>query len=227
MSIPNEDRKPTDNMELLKQQAAGCGPGCGCHATGASGKTRWMVGAIVLAAAGVMVVQAMIKSDGASSQTSAPAFATLAASQTPAGESGPATKSGAAASAVETSVGTSLGAISELNTVAAKTDAVFIFLPGKEGTSGNPPSIAMKGAVRTIESKAGLKCGLFTLKAGSRDYDQIVAQMAVPGVLALVKGRGMSAVSGDITESKLLQGFVAASSAGGCGPSAGAGCCPK
>ena len=78
-----------------------------------------------------------------------------------------------------------------------------------------------------IESKAGLKCGLFTLKAGSRDYDQIAAQMSVPGVLAMVKGRGMSAVSGDITEAKLVQGFVAASSAGGCGPSAGAGCCPK
>ena len=226
MSTPNEDRKPTDNMELLKQQAAGCGPGCGCHATGASGKTRWVVGAIVLAAAGVMVVQAMIKSDGAATQTTAPAFATLAASQTPAGESGPATKSGAAASAAETSVGTSLGAISELNAVAATADAVFIFLPGKEGTSGNPPSIAMKGAVRTIEAK-GLKCGLFTLKAGSRDYDQIAAQMSVPGVLAMVKGRGMSAVSGEITETKLVQGFVAASSAGGCGPSAGAGCCPK
>jgi len=77
------------------------------------------------------------------------------------------------------------------------------------------------------ESKAGLKCGLFTLKAGTRDYDQLAAQMAVPGVIALVKGKGMRGMSGDITEAKLVQGFVAASSAGGCGPSAGAGCCPK
>ena len=51
--------------------------------------------------------------------------------------------------------------------------------------------------------------------------------MAVPGVLAMVKGRGMSAVSGEVTEAKLLQGYVAAGSAGGCGPGAGAGCCPK
>jgi hypothetical protein len=85
----------------------------------------------------------------------------------------------------------------------------------------------MNGAVRTIESKAGKKCGLFTLKSGSPDYDQIAAQMSVPGVLAIVKGCGMSPISGDITEAKLVQGFVAASSAGGCGPSAGAGCCPK
>jgi len=225
MKTPNEDGKPTDNIESLKQQGAGCGPGCGCNATTTPGKSRWVIGTIVLAAAGVMVVQAMIKSNGASTQTSAPAFASLAASQTPASESGSATNSGAAVPAAETSVGTSIGALAELNTVALNTDAVFIFLPGKEGASGNPPSTTMKGAVRVIESK-GLKCGLFTLKAGSRDHDQIAKQMSVPGVLALVKGRGMSAVSGEITEAKLVQGFVAASSAAGCGPSAGAGCCP-
>jgi MYXO-CTERM domain-containing protein len=213
-------------MELLKQQASACGPGCGCHVGGAPGKTRWVIGAIVLVAAGVMVVRAMVKTDGASTQASATAFADPVASQTAAGTGGPATDSAAAAPATETSVGTTIGAFSELNTVAAKTDAIFVFLPGKEGTPGNPPSTPMKGAARLIESK-GLKCGLFTLKAGSRDYDQIAKQMSVPGVVAMVKGRGMSAVSGEITESKLVQGYVAASSAGGCGPSAGAGCCPK
>jgi len=226
MNSPNEDRKPADNMELLKQQAAGCGPGCGCNTTRTPGKTRWVIGAIVLVAAGVLVVRAMTKSDGAPSQTSAPAFADPIASQTAAGTGGPATDSAAAAPATETSVGTSIEAFAELNTLAAKTDAVFIFVPGKAGTSGSPPSTPMKAAVRIIESK-GQKCGLFTLKAGSRDYDKIAAQMSVPGVLAMAKGRGMSAVSGEITEAKLVQGFVAASSAGGCGPSAKAGCCPK
>jgi MYXO-CTERM domain-containing protein len=227
MKTPNEDGKPTDNMELLKQQAAGCGPGCGCNVTGTPGKTRWVIGAIVLIAAGALAVHAMIKSGGASLQKPTPTFATLAAAPTPAGESGTATNSGATAPAMETNVLTDIGALSELNTLAAKLDAVFVFLPGKEGASGNLPSTAMNGTVRMVESKAGLKCGLFTLKAGSRDYDQIAKQMSVPGVLAMVKGRGMSAVSGEITEAKLVQGFVAASSAGGCGPSAGAGCCPK
>jgi len=213
-------------MESLKQQAAGCGPGCGCNAPGTPGKTRWVIGAIVLVAAGALVVRAMIKSDGAATQTTAPAFAALAASPTPAGENGIATNSVATAPATETSVGTSIGALAELNTVAAKTDAVFVYLPGKEGTPGNPPSTPMNGAVRMIEAQ-GKKCALFTLKAGTQDYNQIAAQMSVPGVLAMVKGRGMSAVSGEVTESKLVQGFLAASSAGGCGPSAGAGCCPK
>jgi len=226
MKTPNEDGKPTDNMESLKHQAAGCGPGCGCNAPGTPGKTRWVIGAIVLVAAGALVVRAMIKSDGAATQTTAPAFAALAASPTPAGENGIATNSVATAPATETSVGTSIGALAELNTVAAKTDAVFVYLPGKEGTPGNPPSTPMNGAVRMIEAQ-GKKCALFTLKAGTQDYNQIAAQMSVPGVLAMVKGRGMSAVSGEVTESKLVQGFLAASSAGGCGPSAGAGCCPK
>lgn len=225
MNTPNENGKPSDNMELLKQQAAACGPGCGCHATGTPGGTRWVIGAIVLVAAGAMVVRAMIKSNGAPT-AAAPAFAALVASPVPVGESGTNTNTGSAALAAETSVGTSIGTLAELNTVAAKFDAVFVFLPGKEGTTSVPPSAPMKSAVGSIESK-GLKCGLFTLNAGSRDYDRVAAQMAVPGVLAMVKGRGMSPISGDITESKLVQGFVAASSAGGCGPSAGAGCCPK
>jgi MYXO-CTERM domain-containing protein len=217
MNTPNENGKPTDNMELLKQQAAGCGPGCGCNATGTPGKTRWVIGVIVLVAAGVLVARDIIKSDGASNQIPTPGYAALATTPTPAGVPAP---------VVEMSVGTTIGAFSELNEVAIKTDAVFIFLPGKDGVSGNSPSTAMKGAARTIEAQ-GKKIGLFTLKAGSSDYNQIATQMSLPGVLAVVNGRGMSGISGDITETKLVQGYLAASSAGGCGSSAGAGCCPK
>jgi len=39
----------------------------------------------------------------------------------------------------------------------------------------------------------------------------------------MVKGRGMSAVSGEINETKLVQAFVTASRPSGCGP---AGCGP-
>jgi hypothetical protein len=211
MNLPNEDGKPTDNTESLKQPATTCGPGCGCNVTKAPGKTRWVIGAIVLVAAGIMVVRAMIKSGEASSQISAPAFAAFAASQTP----GPVTNSSTAGPTTEKSVET-IGALSELNTMATNLDAVFVFLPGKEGTSANPPSTPMNGAAHAIESNAGKKCGLFTLKAGSPDYDRIATQISLPGVLAMVKGRGASAISGDITETKLVQRYVAASSAGKC-----------
>jgi MYXO-CTERM domain-containing protein len=224
MSTPNEDGKQPENMELPKQQASACcGPGCGCETAAKPGKARWVVGVLVLAAAGVMVVRGMVKSDKGATQASPAGFANPAATQSAA--AGADTSSDAAA-AGETSVGTTIGAFAELNTVTIKTDAVFIYLPGKEGTAVKPPSTPMKAAARTIEAK-GIKCGLFTLKAGSADYDQIAKQMSVPGVVALVKGRGMSAVSGEVTEAKLLQGYVAASSASKCGPGAGAGCCPK
>jgi MYXO-CTERM domain-containing protein len=60
---------------MEKQQASACGPGCGCNATGTPGKTRWVIGVIVLVAAGVLVARDIIKSDAASAQTSEQAFA--------------------------------------------------------------------------------------------------------------------------------------------------------
>jgi MYXO-CTERM domain-containing protein len=215
MNTPNEKGKPTDNTELLKQQAASCGPGCNCNATGTPGKTRWVIGAIVLAAAGVLVARDIVKSDAAPPQTSEQAFALPIV----------ATNSIAAAPTTEKRM-EPIGALAELNAVAVKLDAVFVFLPGKDGTSSNSPASTMNKAARTIEAQ-GKKVGLFTLLPSSHDYDQIEGKMSLPGVLAMVKGRGMSAISGDITETKLVQGFLAASSAGGCGPSAGPGCCPK
>jgi len=223
MSTTNENASQPENMESPKQGTACCSAGCGCESAGKPSTGRWVVGVIVLAAAGVMVVRGMVRSDKGSTQAPAAGFVNPAATQIAAGGAG--TNSDAAA-AVETSVGTTIGAFAELNTVAIKTDAVFIYLPGKQGTAVKPPSTPMKAAVRTIEAK-GIKCGLFTLKPGSADYDQIDKQMSVPGVIALVKGRGMSAVSGEVTEAKLVQGYVAASSASKCGPGAGAGCCPK
>jgi hypothetical protein len=119
-----------------------------------------------------------------------------------------------------------IASFSELNTVAADKFGVFLILPGKSEASSKAPTAQILGAVRTIEPqlRGGGKIGIFTLKVGSPDHEQVVAsKIAVPGVLALVKGAGMSATSGDITETKLVQAFVAASRTGGCGPS---GCAP-
>ena len=212
MNTPNENGKLTDNMELLKQQASACGPGCNCNATGTPGKTRWVIGAIVLVAAGVLVARDIIKSDGSSSETSGQAFALPIA----------ATNSIAAAPTTEKRM-EPIGALAELNAVAVKLDAVFVFLPGKDGTSSNSPASTMNKAARTIEAQ-GKKIGLFTLLPSSHDYDQIEGKISLPGVLAMVKGRGMNAISGDITETKLVQGYLAAASAAGCCPGGSTSC---
>ena len=225
MNTPNEDGKPSDNVELPKQEGGACGPGCSCNAGGSSGRTRWVIGAIVLVAAGIMVVRAVVKNGEKPAQACCPAgyAAPCLTPATPAGKTDAAAKSGAAAPAAEASVGTAIGTFAELNTLAAKTDAVFIYLPGKATAAGKAPATPMKNAAKMMEDK-GVKCGLFTLKADSADYGQLTGQVSLPAVLAMVKGRGMSAISGEVTESKLVQGYVSASSAGGCGPS---GCGPS
>jgi hypothetical protein len=209
-------------MELLKQQSPSCAPGCDCHATGPLGRKRLILGTIVLLVAVALVARAVIKTNGAPSQPDAAAFTSPIVAQTPPAESAPATPPAEAAKTADTFVAKEIASLSELNTLAVANDAVFVYVPGKDGSSGNPPATAMKSAASRIGSQ-GYKIALFTLAAGSRDYQQLAAQMSMPGVLAMVKGRGMSAVSGEITETKLIQGFVAAANAGGCGP---AGCGP-
>jgi len=224
-SSENEERKKKDNIELLKQQASACGPECGCHATGASGRIRWVLGAIVLVAAVAVAARAMVKSNGASTQASVPAFASPVGEQAVTPKNGSAAPLAAKTNESEAVAWKTIGAISELNTVAVDVDAVFVFLPGKNNVSSSFPTAQTKGAVRTIAAQ-GRKVGLFTLKTDSAEYKQIAAQVSVPGIIVMVKGRGMSAVSGDITETKLVQGFVAASRSGGCG-AGGGGCAPS
>src|SRR5512136_1679806 len=141
MSTTNEDGKQPEKTEPMKQEAAACcGPGCGCGTAGKPGKARWMVGVIVLAAAGVLVVKGMIKSDKGATQAATAGFVNPAAVQPAAGTDA---KAEAAVAVEETSVGTTLEALAELNTTAAKSDAVFVFLPGKEGTPGKAPATPM------------------------------------------------------------------------------------
>ena len=215
MTTNNENPKPADNMELLKKQAAACGPECGCHATGSPGKARRIVGVLVLVAAGALVARAVVKNHDAPAAPASAGFAALPA---------PAPKPAApAATPVDTDTVKELGALAELNTVAKEMNGVFVFLPGKGEATTTAPTALIRGAARTIEPKIQGKIGVFALKTGTPDYIQLAAQMTVPGVLALVKGRGMAPLTGEITEAKLVQAFVAASSAGGCGAS---GCGP-
>ena len=222
MNQKNEQTPPANNMEQLQQQASSCGAECNCHAAGNSGRGRWLVGGIVLLAAGALVVRAVM-TDGPKPTPTKETAKTFVA---PAVVTVPADAAAVAApkAATATVVGRELAGFADLNALAAETTAVMVFLPAKAGEAVALPTAEMESAARTLGAK-GTKVGLFTLKADSADYKNVTAQTAVPGVLVLVKGRGMIPVSGQITEAKLVQGFVAAASAGGCGPAAG-GCGP-
>ena len=256
-----EKTKPGDNMERLKEEASACGAGCSCHGTGATGgRTRWVVGTLILLAAGAMAGRALLKSNAPAPQTAASGFAAQpAAAVTPAvppvvavattrketaaaiavaavpvspqpapatqpASSTPANAAPVAAPKTEPAsvVGQELTALAELNTLAANRVAVFVFLPAIGPTAGKAPTAPMEAAARTLEAQ-GKKVGLFTLKTNSPEYEGIAAQVPLPAVLALVAGRSAKMVSGEITETKLVQAFVAASSGGACG--AGSGSC--
>ena len=178
------------------------------------------MGIVILIVAGVLVARAMVKDNGLQAAPSSAGFAALPTTEQTAAP-------GEVAKPAVTDALKEIAGLSELNTVAGDTFGVFVFLPGKSETAAKAPVAQMRGAVRTIEPQLrGGKIAMFALKTGSPDYDNIAKQMAVPGVLAMVKGKGMSATSGDITETKLVQALVAASSAGGCGSASG-GCGPK
>ena len=121
-----------------------------------------------------------------------------------------------------------LDSLASLNTVAADTDAVFVLLGGKDQLDMQPITKEVEAAAKKIQA-GGMRVSAFTLKKDSPNYTQLAKQFSIPCAVAMVKGRGISAVSGEITEAKLIQAFVTASRSGSsCCPGGGGGtCAPK
>jgi len=122
-------------------------------------------------------------------------------------------------------IGDFLDSLGSLNKLAVNQDAVFVFIPANDNEIVKKETLdAIASAEQKIKS-SGVKIGLYTLQFSmSKEYADIAAQLTLPGILVMSKGKGMGVVSGGITETKLLQAYVTSSRAGGCGPS---GCGPS
>ncbi len=204
-----------------------CAPNCDCHTQRPAGRIRLIIGVLVLLAAAGLIARGVLKGKDASVRESAAGFAFSPVDkqtpEAPGGASAVPNETGAATTGL---VGIALRSLSELNIVATNTDAVFVYVPGKDVKPVHTPRRPMQDAARTMTTQ-GHSIGLFTLETNAPDYAQIASRMTVPGVLVLVKGRGAVPVSGDMTETRLVQAFVAASRMGGCSAgSCGAGGCP-
>jgi hypothetical protein len=211
-------------MEDVKSK--GCGPGCDCGKPSGNKKAKAVICLVVLlAVCGIFVYKAK------SAKQSVPAvtetlFAAPTANQATGQE--PAVKS------VEDKkmVGEFLDSLASLNKVAINQDSVFVFVPANEnGTISKETINAIASTEQKLKS-SGISIGLYTLRfSPSKEYASIAKQLTLPGMLVMSKGKGMGAVSGEITETKLLQAYVASSRAGGgCCPSGGggsAGCSPS
>lgn len=183
----------------------GCGPGCACTAQAENRRVKALVGTAVLCAAvGIL------------------GYRVFAARQA-AATAGPADFG--AAVAFGEMAGRPLDAVSDLNRFAMDMDAVFVIVPDRKGQAiAKPSQEAVLSAHRLLTGK-GLKVGLFTLKASSADYRGIASQVPVPAILVIAKGRGMSVVTGEATQDKVLQAFVSSSRASSCAPGT-PGCAP-
>jgi hypothetical protein len=129
------------------------------------------------------------------------------AQQSPASETKP---------AVENISFTPLASLASLDTVARDLDGVFILLVNSE-TEKTPAMLQEIAAATNTIASHGMHMAAFQLNRKAPDFAAITSQLPAPGVLVIVKGRGMRGVQGsDITETKLLQAWLAATQPSGC-----------
>lgn len=217
-------------------EPAACGPGCDCGSPSGGGRAKLVISVVVLlAAAGIVgykVADGSLQDagDAVAGQKEAEGFTIAAPAQSGARETGASPRDrgnpdGAALSTGDTGrIGKCLGSLGELNKVASSQDAVFVFIPAKEGESASDTTRAAVLSARNTLASSNIKVGLYTLNTTSGDYASISSQGEVPAILVLCKGGKMGRVSGNVTETRLLQAFTAASRVGGCGPG---GCGPS
>jgi hypothetical protein len=203
-------------MENVKSE--GCGPGCDCGKPLGNKKAKAVICLIVLlAVCGIFVYKAKSAKQSVPAVTET-AFVAPIVNQATGQE--PAVKS------VEDKkiVGEFIDSLASLNKAAINQDAVFVFVPANEnGTISKETINAIASAEQKLKS-SGINIGLYTLRfSPSKEYANIAKQLTLPGMLVMSKGRGAGVVSGEITETKLLQAYVASSRAGGCCSSGGGG----
>lgn len=120
-------------------------------------------------------------------------------------------------------IGEYLDSLSSLNKVALSQDTVFVFIPAaKNEFADDATKNAVIASQRVLKSKS-INIGLYTLPTSSPDYAALSTQVQAPAILVATKGKGMAVVSGEVTENKLLQAYMASTRAGGCGGSSGCG----
>lgn len=243
-----------NSSKIKTEPEPACGSGCCCNSSPSSSskKLKTLLFVIVLlAVAGIFIYKNNTQKNNSNNQVAqnSPAFAV--ASAKPAAKSDTTPVMAAAASLpsanVETiavatvaesqtiakksdessrKIGIYLDSLSSLNKVALSQDAVLIFIPApKNEVADEAISKAINAVQQTLKAK-NINLGLYTLPTSSADYSAIAAQVQAPAILIASKGKGMASVSGEVTETKLLQAYIASARSGGCGSSSG-GCGPS
>lgn len=200
-SADTEDAPPPQNGPCF-------GQGCGCGKPAGNSKLKVAVCLLVIVAVcGILLFKTT------SARQNAPDFGKSGFSS-PLATTAPSTTANNTGQRKE--VSESLPSVSALNTVAANLDVVFLVIPNQDNDPVTKETGAAVAAVeRTLKSK-GISTGVFTLQTGSPDYPDVAARVSAPGIVVMSKGSGMGTVSGRISETNLMQAYVASTRGGGC-----------
>jgi len=226
-----------------ESSSCGCGPSCDCGGTPCNGKTRFIVGGLILLLACGVIAYKVTAPKPAPKAAETTGFAVNASSKSNALNmpktqtdvstmkiEKPTTQTASAETAIapkaveeKAYLGFQLDSLSALNKIAISQDAAFILIPAEKDKTVNPEiAKAVSAAQETLKSKS-VNVGIYTLATNAPDYSSIASQVSAPAILVACKGKGIGTVSGEVTETKLLQAYVASSQAGGCCGSSGGG----
>ncbi len=222
------DNNDQTNGQKNASDAQPCCDGESCCPSGSDGTGKiWktVVFLLVIAAAGLVLARSLLNKSNSEGDQSQHVFASIL-TDNEADTCAPLmdnTKNQAVpVKAAPTLWQADLDSLASLNTLASESDAVFVLLASNGQLNDQTITKEIEAAAQKIISN-GNKVTAFRLKGSSADYAQLAKQVSVPSVIAMVKGRGMRAVSGEITELKLVQAFVAASKSSSCAPGASCG----
>jgi flagellar basal body-associated protein FliL len=203
----------------LPEQPQSCGPECSCNKKkGLSANTKMILFIIIIVCAGAVLANSIIRR---AHQTKEPAKSDYASAL--ADNQSPIIKKDSLSEITAKEPGESfipLPSLSALDQLAAAYDGVFILLIKNETEKTQSMTKEIKDAINAIAGQ-GLRMGAFQLAGETPEFAMLNAQLPSPGVVVIIKGKGMRGVSGnDITQNKLLQACFAAMLPSGCGPGA-------
>ncbi|MHC4323611.1 MAG: hypothetical protein ACYSUX_04990 [Planctomycetota bacterium] len=221
----NDDKEQANSRQSASDPQSCCDGGSCCTSSSDDAIKRWkiIVFILILLAAGVVLARSFIRKANSSANQGQQQFAIIQP------ESGsyidaPSIADGTTEAEVSNQPalslwGKPLNSLASLGEAASDTDAVFILLAAEDQQDIQPITKEIEAAAKTIQA-GGTRISAFRLMPGAPNYENLTKQLSDPCVLAMVKGCGLSGIPADqITETKLVQAFVAASRPA-------SGCCP-
>ena len=198
-----------ENPETNKSddQVTSCGPDCACTTKTASSPAKLILFAIIIIVAGAALGYSLMRKSHADSNASPAGYPALSLNAAQDKKQSPPSQPEAFAP---------LESFTSLNTVAKELGGVFVLLVDND--AGKTPAMVQEiTAAKNAIAAHGMQMGMFQLNRNSPDFEGASEQLKPPGVLVLVKGKGVRGVPGaEITQTNLLQAFMAAMQPSGC-----------